>query len=71
MKNKVRRSFDITPEMEERMGEIANELGISKAEVFRRAMALMDLSFEASKSGNHIGFVDDASKLDTVVAGIT
>ena len=70
MGKRIRTSFDITPAMDETISEIAEELGITKAEVFRRAIALMDLSVEASKSGQHIGFTDKMEDLKTVVAGI-
>lgn len=69
-KDKVRLSVDITPELNRRMGEMARAIGGTKAEVFRRAIALMGVAIEARQDGRKLGIVEKDQPLATEIVGI-
>ncbi|MEM0900031.1 MAG: hypothetical protein AAGI92_08800 [Pseudomonadota bacterium] len=48
---------------------IAAENGTSKTAVVRQALALIQLAHEEKKKGRHLGFTDEAAKLDTEIVG--
>ena len=69
-KNKVRLSFEITPELNEELQEMANEVGSTKTEVFKRAIALMRVAVDAKRQGKRIGVAERDQPLATEIVGI-
>ncbi len=55
MAKKVRYTIDLTQEVNSEIQEIADEAGIPKSEVFRRALGLLKLTHKAVRNGEHVG----------------
>ncbi len=62
MAKKVRYTIDLTDELNEEIDEIAKKAGITKSEVFRRALALLKVTDEATRSGEHVGVGREGAK---------
>lgn len=56
----MRFTIDLSTEIDERLTSIARESGISKAEVMRRAFALMAVAQDEKAKGNSLGIVKDS-----------
>jgi len=69
-RDKVRLSVDITPEMNRRMDEMARALGGTKAEVFRKAIALLGVAIEAKQNNKKFGVAEKDQPLVTEIVGI-
>lgn len=50
--------------------KIAQETGLEKGEVLRRALGLMDVAVEARKQGNTIGILDQDGNLESEIVGL-
>lgn len=71
MAEKIRLTVDVSAELNRVLEEIAEETGSSKSEVFRKAVALIDVAHKAKKQGKRIGFASRGSdKLDTEIVGL-
>ncbi len=69
-RDKIRLSFDITPELNEQLEDIASAVGGTKTEVFRKAIALMRVAVDAKQSGRKFGIADKDQTLATEIVGI-
>lgn len=67
---KVRLSLQISEELNRLPEEIADETQAAKADVFRRALALMRVAHEGGKQKRHLGFARDPAELDTETVGL-
>ena len=47
--------------------ELAAELETTKAEVLKRALALLDIAVREKKSGNHIGVVRNRQEVKEII----
>jgi Arc/MetJ-type ribon-helix-helix transcriptional regulator len=64
-----RMSVNLSPEMERLIEEKAQKDGITKAEVIRRAFALLQVSENEKKKGNSIGIISENEKHEMKVVG--
>ncbi len=67
---KIRLSLDITPEANELIEKMAEDLGTSKAEVMRKAIAVMKVAVDAKKDHKHLGVSTKRESLETEIVGI-
>ena len=51
---KVRLSLDVSPELNQRLEEMATATGSNKSDVLRKAIALMSVAVDARRNGEHI-----------------
>lgn len=67
----IRLSLTLPHELNERLEEIAKDLCITKSDVLRRALALIDAAHEARKANKAIGvFGREEQKLEKEFIGI-
>lgn len=65
-----RMSVNLSPEMEALIEETSSKDGISKAEVIRKAFALLQLSESEKKKGRALGIIaEDSEKHELKVVG--
>ena len=69
-REKVRLSFEITPELNDQLEEIADEVGGSKTEVFKKAIALMRVAVDAKREGKKFGVAEKNQPLATEIVGL-
>ena len=70
VKDWVRVSLDISPELNSKLEELAGENHASKSDVLRRAIALMDIATQAKKSGKKFGIAEANQPLATEIIGL-
>lgn len=68
--DKIKLSLEIPLELNTRLEEIAKELGSTKSDVLRRALALMDVAHEARKQNKIVGVLTQEQKLEKEFIGI-
>ncbi|WP_420857471.1 ribbon-helix-helix protein, CopG family [Marivivens marinus] len=70
-KNSKRLSVIISDDLDELIDELAEDTGTSRTDIVRRALAVMKAFKQQKARGRtHIGFVDDASKLDAEIINV-
>lgn len=69
-RQKVRLSFEITPELNDELQEIADQIDGSKTEVFKKAIALMRVAVDAKRNGRRLGIADKNQPLITEIVGL-
>ena len=70
MANKVRFSLELSGDADTTLKALAEDRGFTRAEIIRRAIALLEASFAAEKKGLQVGFVDSEGHLKERVIGI-
>lgn len=68
--DRVRLTIEVTDELNERLDRLADELGGSKAEVFRKAIALIDVALDAKRRGRQVAILDDEQRVVATVVGL-
>lgn len=66
----VRLTLDMSADLHAELERLAKEMGISKAEVLRKGIALLDVAVQAQKEGKFLG-ICDGDVLKSKIAGIT
>ncbi len=69
-KPKVRLSADISPELYDKLTELSEEMNVTKSDVLRRAIALVDVALQAKKSGKKFGVAEKNQTLTTEIVGV-
>ena len=69
-RDKIRLSFDVTPELNDQLQDIAEEVGGTKTEVLRKAIALMRVAVDAKRDGKKFGVAERNQPLATEIVGI-
>ena len=64
-KRSSRLSFNVSPEAEALLNQIADDSCLTMNDVLRRAVALLDVAYHAKKDGNRLGIFDADRKLIT------
>jgi hypothetical protein len=67
---KVRLHLDISQELAEVLNNVAKSENITRSEIVRNAISLIETCREQRVKGKHLGFVQDASRLDTEISGL-
>lgn len=69
-KERVRLSFEVSPQVNSLLEELANGLGITKSEAFRRAVVLMKVAADAYSQGKKLGIAEKDQRLSTEIVGL-
>lgn len=69
-KEKIRLSLDLNNDAYEALDHLAAEMGGTKSDVLRRAIALMEVVIQAKKEGKKLGLAEKRSDLVTEIIGI-
>jgi predicted transcriptional regulator len=67
---KVRLTIDVSEELNRMLETIARDTGTTKTDVFRKAMALMDVAHQARKKGKRVGIAAKGQPLETEFVGL-
>ncbi len=67
---RIHMNLELSPDMDERLGAIAAQLQTSRADVLRKAIALIDIAARAKAQGLRIGLVGIDAPLDTEIVGL-
>lgn len=70
MKEPVRLSLVVSPELNDRLEALATAGHISKSDVLRRAIALFDVAAEARKNHKRLGILDQNKQLENEIVGL-
>ncbi|MBD6619923.1 DNA-binding protein [Komarekiella sp. 'clone 1'] len=62
--------LDLSPELYETLNKIAQQINGDNAEVFVKAIALMEVAVEAKQKGKHLWIADENQNLEAEVIGI-
>jgi len=62
-KDTVRLTFDVSPELYDCLGDMAERMGTTKAEVLRKAIALMEIAIGAQARGENICLSDSDDRV--------
>lgn len=62
-------SLMVPPATDANVERLARQMGVSKAEVFSRALALLSLAVDAHGDGKLVGVVDRDGHLETEITG--
>jgi predicted transcriptional regulator len=66
-----RLSVIISDDLDRLIDELAEDVGTSRTDIVRRALAVMKAFKQQKKLGrDHIGFVQDSSKLDAEIVNV-
>ncbi|MDJ0677438.1 MAG: ribbon-helix-helix protein, CopG family [Calothrix sp. MO_167.B42] len=66
----IRLSLDVSPEVNEIINELAHKSGVSKSDILRKSIALMELAVKAKARGEKVAFVDENQVVNTEIVGI-
>lgn len=69
-KDSVRLSLVVSPELNERLEQLAVSGHTTKSEILRKAIALFDIVAEAKAEKKRIGILDQNKHLETEIVGI-
>jgi len=69
-KETIRLSLAVSPELNERLEQLASSGHTSKSEILRKAIALFDVVAEAKSEKKRIGILDQNKQLVTEIVGI-
>lgn len=67
---RVRLTLDLSFALNERMDALAAELGSSKSDLLRKAIALADVAVRARADGRRLAVVDDHGRVVTSIMGL-
>lgn len=68
---KIRLSFDVSPDVNRLLQELAEQEGTTKADIVRRGVAVVKAFRQQRKEGyKHLGFTADRNKLDAEMLGV-
>lgn len=66
----IRLSLAVSPELNDRLEQLAAASHTSKSEILRKAIALFDVVAEAKSEKKRIGILDQDKRLVTEIVGI-
>lgn len=66
----IRLSLAVSPELNDRLEQLATSSHTSKTEILRKAIALFDVVAEAKSEKKRFGILDQNKKLVTEIVGI-
>lgn len=67
---RVRLTLEVTDELNQRLADLACELGGSKSDVFRKAIALVEVAVNAKRDGKRIAVLDQRDRVVTTIVGL-
>ncbi len=67
---RIRLSLEVSPDLYETLEHIAAQSHTTKADVLRRAIALMDVVKDAQQAGLKLGLVGKGNKVEREIVGL-
>lgn len=69
-RSKVRLSLDVSPEANELLERLAAQIGGTKSDVLRKAIALIEIAVDAKRQGKKFGIAEKDQQLATEIVGL-
>lgn len=69
-RKKIRVACEISPQLAERLEEIAKDSHLTLTDVMRRAFALVDVAYDAKSKTQRLGILDADRKLVTEITNV-
>lgn len=69
-RSKVRLSLDVSPEANELLERLADQIGGTKSDVLRKAIVLMEVAVQAKRDGKKFGIAEKDQQLATEIIGL-
>jgi len=69
-KESIRLSLDLSPKTNSVLERLAGDVGVSKADVLRRSIALMEFAVEAKNQNRRLGAFDKDGNLVIEIVGL-
>ena len=66
---KVRVNFDVSASVNKTLNRLVDQLGMTKAELLRRAIDLMELALDEKDKGNRLVIADKDQRIITRIVG--
>jgi predicted transcriptional regulator len=66
----IRFSLDMSPELNQKLEDLAEKSHASKSDVLRRAIMLLEVAVEAKEKGKKIGIASKEQTLETEIVGL-
>ncbi len=66
----VRLTVDVSPDVYQKIGDIADRLHTSKGDVLRKGLAYMEVAVEAKEQGKKFGVAESDQILTTEIIGL-
>lgn len=70
VKDSVRLSLVVSPELNERLEQLASQNHTTKSEILRKAVILFDVASEAKAQKKRLGILNENKQLETEIIGI-
>jgi len=70
MSEPVRLSLTVSPELNDRLEQLAAQSHSTKSEILRKAIALFDVATEAKEQKRRIGLFDQNRQMVTEIVGL-
>lgn len=67
---RVSLTLEVTDELNGRLDALASDLGGSKSDLLRKAIALIDVALQARRTGRRIAVVDEHGTIVTRIVGL-
>ena len=68
--NRVRLTIELSTSLNQTLEAMADESGVSKADIIRKALALIEAATTATKEGNQIGIINRDGQVVTRIVGL-
>lgn len=69
-KKAVRMSLELSPQLNAKLDELSEKLHASKADVLRKAIALIEVAVRAKEEGKKFGVAAPDQELSTEIVGL-
>ncbi len=68
---KIEISFDVSPQFDNTLNDLEQKIGGDKADLFRKAIALIQVAIEAEEQGKSLCIASQDEKIETKIVGIS
>jgi predicted transcriptional regulator len=66
----IRLSLEVSPQMNDKLEELADKMGGTKSDVLRKAVALIEVAVRAKEEGRRFGIAAPDQTLATEIVGL-
>lgn len=66
----IKMSLHLSPETNDTLEQLADENHITKSELLRKALALIEVAFKSKGEGNHLAILDKNNKKVSEIIGL-
>lgn len=68
---KIELSFDVSPQFDKTLNELAQKIGGDKPDLFRKAIALIQVAIEAEEQGKSLCIAGKDERIETKIVGLS